>query len=861
MAEFDFKVEQANTYVRIFDYNPHVKNAIHSYCHRNLTRWKKVPTDYVGGTKWEISQKFYYYGENEKEIRIVRGFYEGLLKYLRQLHIYPKTNIPVTLPEINPHKSTFNWKDIEFKPRNQDQEDYLDFILDDKNKLTVINGTTGFGKALRNDTNVLTPSGWRPISSLRMGDKVITPSGKIASVTGVYPQGKIAYNKVTFKDGRTALCCHNHLWKIFDKGRIRPHYQVMSTSEIIDRISTSNRYHLYIPLAAPQELPSSKLPIDPYLIGALLGDSGYYVNGQYIFHNTNKYVIDVINNRLEKYGITLLHCRGNDYILSDVSTTGTHNISYLKYLLEELGLVALPTNKQIPPIYLRSAIKDRMQLLQGLMDSNGTALGRKKPSYFTTSLKLAKDVQKLVWSLGGIAEISGPTKRWVYDGSIKTHLDAHVVNIKIKDIQNVFTDPIKKACMGKAYLGRHLKLGIKSIEPAGVDYCTCIAIDSEEKLFVIDDYIVTHNTIVSIMAFVKIGERVVITNSRRHVSIWLDKFSATLDLKPEDVMMISDFNLVDAYEKLVNGEINPKVVFFNLSRIDVYIKRMKENPGSLPPLDEFFNAIGAGIRLIDEAHEEILSIYNSLLFGNMKRNVALSATLSGDNEFVNKIYNATFPPYAFLKPPTYKKYIHMVNYVHRMNVDKYGIRTKGFGGYSHVLYENGILRRRQVFERYYQMMKEAFVSQYLENKKEGQKALWFFATVAMCEAFYARLKKDYPDMDIVVFTGKVSKQKGKEMEYANHDVVISTPKSCGTGKDIEKLFIVFAGYVVSSSQLVIQMTGRLREVDKWWPGMSPIYVVFVCRDVVRQVEYAKKMRTVMHSRVKEFSVCYSNVWV
>lgn len=862
MAEFDFKVEQANTYVRIFGYNPHVKSAIHSYCHRNLTRWKKVPTDYVGGTKWEISQKFYYTSEDEKETRIVRGFYEGLLSYLERLKMFPEKGYPKSLPEIKSHKAVFDWKEFPYEPRDQDQEDYLNFILDKTNKLTVINGTTGFGKALRNDTNVLTPSGWRPISSLRVGDKVIGIDGKPTTVTGVYPQGKIAYNKMTFKDGRKAYCCNNHLWKVLDKGRIRPHYQVVSTEEIAGRLEASNKYGLYIPLAAPQEFPPQPaLPIDPYLIGALLGDSGYVNNDQYIFSNTNQFVTEKIDKLVRRYNLRLEGTGKNEYIFKEEENNDIVNKRHLKSLLGDLGLTELPTNKRIPSIYLTASLQERITLLQGLMDSNGTAVGRKKPSYFTTSFQLAQDVQKLVWSLGGTAAITGPTKRWVYDGSIKTHQDAHVVNIKIKNIQDVFTDPIKKACMGKEYIGRHLKLKIKSIEPAGEAYCTCISVSHPEKLFIIDDNIVTHNTIVSIMAFVKLGERVVITNLPRHVSIWIDKFNVTLDLKPEDVMMISDFNLADAYQKLRSGEINPKVVFFNLSRVDVYLKRVKEDPKSLPSLDEFFDAIGAGVRLIDEAHENILSIYNSLLFGNMKHNIALSATLKGDDEFVNKIYNGTFPSYAFLKPPTYKKYIHLVNHVHRMNVEKYNIRTKGFGGYSHVLYEGGILKRKHVFERYYLMMRDAFITNYLDVKRDGQKALWFFATVAMCETFGQRLKKDYPDLDIVVYTGKTSKKKGMEMEYANHEVVITTPKSCGTGKDIEKLFIVFAGFVVSSSQMVIQMTGRLREVDKWWPGVSPIYVMFVCRDVYRQVEYAKKMRSVMHSRVKEFSVQHSCIWV
>lgn len=368
-------------------------------------------------------------------------------------------------------------------------------------------------------------------------------------------------------------------------------------------------------------------------------------------------------------------------------------------------------------------------------------------------------------------------------------------------------------------------------------------------------------TVVAIMAFVELGYRVVITVLPRYVPIWVKACREFLNMTPADIINVSDFDINDLSDRLKSKKLNPKVIIFQLTRIDTYIKRMREQPETIPPLDDFFTTLGGGMRLIDEAHESIYSVYTSMLYGNFKKNIGLSATLNGDDDFINEVYNAAFPPEAYLKPPVYDKYIHVVGYMHRLNVNKYKIRTKGFGGYSHVLYESGILKNRQAFENYYQLCKQAFEDYYLNGYREGQKAMWFFATVAFCKKFEERLKKDYPDMDIFTFTGEVSKKKGMEEEYNNHQVVITTPGSCGTGKDIPKLFIVFACVAISSSQRNDQMNGRTRPIDKWWPDLDPIFLYFICLDVPKQVEYHKKRRRVLDKKTKKFSLIDSGMWV
>jgi superfamily II DNA or RNA helicase len=363
----------------------------------------------------------------------------------------------------------------------------------------------------------------------------------------------------------------------------------------------------------------------------------------------------------------------------------------------------------------------------------------------------------------------------------------------------------------------------------------------------------TGKTFCAIWTAFKLGKRTLITVLPRYVDIWVKAFAEFLDIHPTDVLIIDKHSVEDLHKAMKDGLINPSIIILPLTKIDVYLKRVKDDP-SLPCMDEVLNDLKCGYRIIDEAHESIYSVYMSLMFGNHEKTVALSATLKGDDEFVNSIYNQIFPSHCYLRPPEYTKYIHVIAYTHRIDMNRYRINAKGFGGYSHVKFEQAIMKMKGLFEGYYQMLYEAFKVHYLDTLRDGQKAMWFFATIEMCELFLKRLKVDHPDMDAIVFTGEQSSKKETKTAYREHQVVITTPGSCGTGKDIPKLYIVFSPISVSSSQRNDQMVGRTRPIDKWWPDLDPIFLYFVCPDIPKQVDYHRKRKVIFDKKCKKFTL-------
>jgi len=170
--------------------------------------------------------------------------------------------------------------------------DYEEFFrLAVKRRKTIIAcGETASGKAQPLDSHVLTPTGFRAMRDIKVGSLVLTPNGAVAPVTAVYPQGEVEIYRVTFSDGRSVECCGDHLWKVwhhkpvYETGKSHAtrrcisgaSWQIYRTTDVRLWFTENRRAakRAAVPLIEPAaiELPPKDLPIDPYALGALIGD-------------------------------------------------------------------------------------------------------------------------------------------------------------------------------------------------------------------------------------------------------------------------------------------------------------------------------------------------------------------------------------------------------------------------------------------------------------------------------------------------------------------------------------------------------------------------------------------------------------
>lgn len=372
-------------------------------------------------------------------------------------------------------------------------------------KHQVLMGFAGTGKAQPGSSKIRTPTGWTTMRDIEVGDKVITPTNNVASVLNKYYHKDKNVYKLTFYDGREVLSCGEHLWKASYGTRSNKLWSVVDTLFLKERLSLGDR--VYIPLTEPiQQDTEENLPIHPYLLGALIGDGCFRTN-TLKFSSADSYIIDKIKSLLPKdYNIWKPESSKHTYDY----TIGNVKDKYDNYLVQQLKLLGLwgklSQDKFIPTMYMNLSINNTLELLQGLMDTDGTIDARCSMEYSTSSKELAYQVAELIYSLGGYCSV---TPRM---GSYRDKFDNKKITIENYRVipsrltyelkSKLFSLPRKLSKVKKGQYDEVDKLRIKSISYHSTEDCWCISIDSKEKLYLTDNYIVTHNTfLASYMAY------------------------------------------------------------------------------------------------------------------------------------------------------------------------------------------------------------------------------------------------------------------------------------------------------------------------------------------------------------------------
>ena len=347
------------------------------------------------------------------------------------------------------------------------------------------------------DAKVLTPTGWTTMGEVEIGDEVIGRDGQGHSVVAVYPQGERDIYRVGFSDGATTECTEDHIWPVATATQRKAgQHQTMTLRQIMDAglYFPSGPHRWSVPFVEPVEYEEQPdpLPLDPYLLGALLGDGSSRGNGRGSGGITLANAAadaDEMQAAVEPLlpaGVSVSRRDRGGWSEFYFKGGGSPAPNPLTTAIRELGLWdVLGGKKFIPAAYLTAAISERVALLQGLIDTDGHIEKRRGSSVrlTTTSAVLAEQVTSLVGGLGGSASIAKHPSRSTYAVDIRRLPDWII--------------PCRLARKVAAYLplqrgGR--RRFITSVEHVGRKQAQCISVDAPENLYVTDDYIVTHNT-------------------------------------------------------------------------------------------------------------------------------------------------------------------------------------------------------------------------------------------------------------------------------------------------------------------------------------------------------------------------------
>lgn len=398
------------------------------------------------------------------------------------------------------------------------QKGFQEKVLLTQADIKIVGGKRGGGKATSVDSQIVTPFGYRRLGDLKVGDIISDPvTGGMQNVIAIYEHPNKDLYEITFDDGCTCECCEDHLWKVRQTGYahkrrqmygggVEDDYRIWTFGMIKEwfdkqeqgqfqemKKGSVSKKHLVIPLCEPVRFtksgPAMKRPdIDPYVIGALIGDGCLREDSVY-FESADDFIVEQFSNA----GLDMSHKRNKDYSKSTTYRLPNEQIMPILKSLRILGKKS--EDKFIPTVYKWGSIEDRWAVLQGLMDTDGTVC-KSSGSFCSVSKTLAEDVQFVARSLGCSATLT--TKEPFYkdkDGNKVECKTAYMVRIKSKNQKMLFRLPRKKEKI-KAFNGGVSEVcrRIVSYRYIGKKDARCITVDAPHSLYMLQDFIVTHNT-------------------------------------------------------------------------------------------------------------------------------------------------------------------------------------------------------------------------------------------------------------------------------------------------------------------------------------------------------------------------------
>ena len=351
-----------------------------------------------------------------------------------------------------------------------------------------MSGKAKMGKEQPISSIVYTPTGPVTMGDIKVGDEVCTPDGTTGYVIGVYPQGIKDIYKITFNDMSYVECGLDHLWQVY-LNNTKYEKKILRLADFKDDLKLFGRQKWAISTTNPVFFDEQQIPMDPYLLGALLGDGGFRDN-HIMFSNIDIEVLERVKSLADKYDTRLIFVNGSncDYRITKKDMTKPHAKNKLKEDIKSLGLLNLTSHdKFIPNSYIYNTIEVRKEIIRGLFDTDGCNVRETYIEYSTVSEKLKNNVSEICRSLGYVVR---SVER--YTKSRGKKFKSFRVTIHGNSIKDLFYIS-RKSNFGDRTKNKLFRR-IMSVELVRQEESKCIEIDHLDHLYLTNNYTPTHNT-------------------------------------------------------------------------------------------------------------------------------------------------------------------------------------------------------------------------------------------------------------------------------------------------------------------------------------------------------------------------------
>lgn len=336
-------------------------------------------------------------------------------------------------------------------------------------------------KGLCLNTPIPTENGFKKMGKIQVGDVIFDGKGELTKVNNI---SKIHYKpcyKITFSDNQTIIADFEHKWEVIKGTEHKEKNLQLTTRDLYNHYQENkNKNKLKIKNCDFTKSKYKKLPIDPYVLGLWLGNGNSYCG-------RITCIYDSIWEEIKKRGYKL-----SKNLEKQVDKAPYRTLYGLETELRKLNLLK---NKHIPSLYLRASYSQRLDLLRGFMDADGSLNETKKHFVMETTKEWqTKDLMKLVTSLGSSATIIKAKT----SGFGKKNIDCFHINFLTRDFpflcrnKNKYTKGLKYK-MKTNYRFNHRY--IKKVEKIKSVPTKCLTVESEDHTFLAGySHIKTHNS-------------------------------------------------------------------------------------------------------------------------------------------------------------------------------------------------------------------------------------------------------------------------------------------------------------------------------------------------------------------------------
>ena len=539
-----------------------------------------------------------------------------------------KTSEPIkdTSPRVPQREKidyTLNLRGLDWTEK---QKAFIELATHKDTKIVFLSGPAGTSKAQPLDAQILTPEGWELMENIKEGDYVYGSNGKPTKVLSIHPQGLQDIYKVSFSDGTSTECTKDHLWltktyreraylKNFEtmnnrriannkppckhkdikyvercaNGSVKTLEEIMASIEVKSE-KNPHKNHTIPLISSPLQFEERPHIISPYTMGILLGDG--CLRYQVLFTTADEEILDRVTKEAP----------------DSIKVTKAHNIDYRfigtehakNPFLEEIRRMNLAgtysDTKFIPHEYLFDSAANRLELLKGLMDSDGFVAKRVRSTktnavgFSTASKQLAEGVRFLVESLGGVVTLRKYKTKFTHKGEHKQGKDVYQLFLNIPVNPFYLT---RKSSMFKERVKYFPARYIANVEYVGQKPAQCILVEDPEHLYLTNNCIVTHNTVLAVYSALlllnqkKVSDLIYVRTIVESASISLGSLPGTVESKVEHFISV----LNDKLEELLpTGDIKKLLADERIKGLPVNYLRGASYNAKVVILDEFQNA-------------------------------------------------------------------------------------------------------------------------------------------------------------------------------------------------------------------------------------------------------------------------------